>query len=142
MRWYGPYFFLEICCAIAVLTIATVGQTGGSQECVAQGALIYSPGQDHVKAPRLEVMHPLSGKPANPASRVVFDVVINSAGRICEIHVVNAPDHETARRFGHYVGDNFRFSPAMRQGKPVAARFRIVFDAAGKVSTGNSSSTK
>jgi hypothetical protein len=62
----------------------------------------------------------------------VFEIIINSAGRICEIHVVKAPDRETARQLAEHVADYFRFSPATLEGKPVAARLRLVFDEKGK----------
>ncbi len=124
--------FLSIYCVLVTLAFSAIGQTDSSHVCLARGATIYSPAEDHIKTPKLQIVQG-SEKPIKSTSPVVFDAVINSTGRICDIHVVKAPDRETARQLGHYVGDYFRFSPATLEGKPVAARLRLVFDEKGKL---------
>ena len=119
---------------VAAVTLPTVSQTDDPHVCLAQGATIYSPAEDHIKTPKFQIVQGLE-KPMKVSSPAVFDVLINPRGRICDIHVIKAPDRETARQLGHYIGDYFRFNPATREGKPVAARVRVVFDTQGKVST-------
>src|ERR1700731_904779 len=96
-RWRRAAF-LATCYGLAVSTLPAAGQIDSSQSCLAHGATVYSPGDDHVKAPKFQVLHGPREEPVRVTSRVVFDIIINSAGRICEIHVVKAPDRETARQ--------------------------------------------
>ena len=96
--------------------------------------MIYSPGDARVKSPKLLIEPAPLERPPKVRSRVVFEVLVNSRGRICDVHIIKAQDRQTALRVGHYVGDNFHFTPARLKGKPVAARLKLVLDERGTVS--------
>ena len=110
-------------------------QTGSSKPCLAQSEQIYTPGEDHVKPPKLRIERGPLEKPLKSTSRVVLEVVINSAGKICEVRALKTPDRETAQQLEEHVADNFLFSPATRKGEPVASWFRVVFNVGGNVTT-------
>jgi hypothetical protein len=92
-----------------------------------QSEPIYIPGTDGVKPPKLHVEHTPVDKPVKFDFPLVLDLTISARGKFCEIHVLQAPDQESAKQIADYVSENFRFSPATRKGKPVAARFKLVF---------------
>jgi hypothetical protein len=107
-------------------------QTHNSAECVSQGETIYTVGEDHVKPPNVQVVNSVGHPLPKITSSVLCEVLINSKGRICDIRIVKAPDRQTARQVGVYIGETFRFTPATRAGKSVAAKVPIVFDSSGK----------
>ncbi len=116
------------------ITLA-LAQSDGAKPCLAQDEIIYMPGQEHVKAPKLRIERGSLEQPLRSSSRAVFEVVINSVGTICEVRALKAPDRETAQKLAEHIADSFRFSPAIRKGKPVAARFRVIFHVQGTVET-------
>jgi hypothetical protein len=126
---------MPVCCVILTLRLQATCQTDKSQPCLASDEVIYTPGEDHVKAPTLRMERRALDPPLNPSFHAVLEVVINSAGTICEVRALKAPDRDTAQKLAEDVADNFRFSPASRRGKPVAARFKIIFNLKGQVST-------
>lgn len=105
------------------------------RSCIAEGTTIYAPGDGRVNGPKFQSELVFVEPPPKVSSRVVFEVLVNSTGRICDIHIIKAPDRETAFRVGHYIGDHFRFTPASLKGKPVAARLKLALDEHGRVST-------
>jgi hypothetical protein len=110
-------------------------QNHNSAECVSQGAAIYTVGEDHVKPPKIHIVHSERERLPATTSSVICEVLINSEGRICDIRIIKAPDRQTARQVGMYIGENLRFSAATREGKSVAAKVPIVFDSSGKFTT-------
>ena len=112
-----------------------MGQEDSSKPCLAANEPIYTPGEEHVKPPRLRIERGPLEKPLKSSARAVFEVVINSAGSICDVRALKAPDRDTAQQLAEDIADNFRFTPATRKGKPVAVRFKVVFDVQGKVGT-------
>jgi hypothetical protein len=92
---------------------------------------IYTPGTDGVKPPTVRVEHTPVDKPVKFDFPVVLDLTISTLGNLCEIHVLQARDQESAKQIANYVAQNFRFSPATRKGKPVAVRFKVVFNSRG-----------
>jgi hypothetical protein len=119
--------------AFLALPIPVESQFDSSRSCIAEGTTIYSPGDARVKGPKFQSELAWVERPPKVSSRVVFEVLVNSAGRICDVHIIKAPDRETALRVGHYVGDHLRFTPASLKGKPVAARLKLVLDEHGTV---------
>lgn len=107
-------------------------QTHNSSVCLAQGAAIYTVGEDHVKPPKIHNLHVVGVELPTITSNVICEVLINSEGRICNVRIIKAPDRQTAFQVGNYIGENFRFTPATREGKSVAARVPIVLDTSGK----------
>ena len=98
--------------------------------CVAKGEPIYSPGEDHVKAPELhrERKGPDDAKRAiRPNSNVSLELVVGATGDICEIRALKAPSRDEAQAVAEYIADNFRFKPATRKAKPVAVHFQVLF---------------
>ena len=130
--WNNIAFIATI---LLVMIQSVIGQADSSKLCLAANEPIYTPGEDHVQAPRLRIERGPLEKPLKSSSRAVFEVVINSAGTICEIRALKAPDRETAQQLAEVISDNFRFRPATRRGKPVAARFKVIFNVQGKVET-------
>jgi hypothetical protein len=119
---------------ITALPVAVEGESESSRICIPEGTKIYSPADAGVKGPKLQIETAPVERLPKVRSRVVFEVLVNSTGRICDIQILKAPDRETALRVGHYVGDYFRFTPASLKGRPVAARLKLVLDEHGTVS--------
>lgn len=113
--------------------IPVESQSDGSRACIPAGTTIYSAADAGVKGPKLQSEVAFGERPPKVSFPVVFEVLINSAGRICDVHIINAPDREAAFRVGRYVGDHFRFTPASLKGKPIAARLTLVLDQRGRV---------
>ena len=126
-------YFIAVGVLMGLGSALAHGQRHSSPVCVPQGAAIYSPGEDHVKAPKLRIVRLAVEQPLTFKRSVMSDVLVNSEGRICDIHIINAPDRETALQVGTYIGEHFRFSPATRDGKSVAVLVRVVVDNAGEV---------
>ena len=122
MRRAFPLLFCLI--SLAPVFSAEVEET----HCLSSKEPIYLAGQDHVKLPQLRMERRSPDTPLRTQSPIVLSVVNNSKGQSCEIRVLTAPDVETGRALAEFVADNFRFTPATRKGKPVAVRFRIVFE--------------
>jgi hypothetical protein len=116
-------------------SVLAQGRTHNSAVCVSQGEAIYTVGEDHVKPPKLHIEQSERVRLPKITSNVICEVLINSEGRICDIRIIKAPDRQTARQVGMYIGENFRFTAATREGKSVAAKVPIVFDSSGKFST-------
>lgn len=106
-----------------------------SPACISQGAEIYAVGEDHVKPPKIHNVHVEGVELPTTTSNVIGEVLINPEGQICNIQIIKAPDRQTALQVGRYIGENFRFTPATREGKSVAATVRIVFDRSGRFTT-------
>jgi hypothetical protein len=118
---------LAACLVLIALPFASFGQTNKAESCPIQGEQIYIPGADSVKPPRLQVERTPLDKPIKMKSRLVLQLTVSAMGKICEIQVLETTDEESAKQVASYVADNFRFRPATRRGKPVAARFKVVF---------------
>lgn len=116
------------------LSNSVVSQSANSRSCIAEGTTIYSPLDAGVKGPKFQGELSPVEPPPKVRSGVLFEVLVNSGGRICDIQIIRAPDRETAFRVGRYVGENFHFTPARLRGKPVAARIKLLLDEHGKVS--------
>jgi hypothetical protein len=116
--------------ALATTTRAQEASEPQERLCIAKNETIYTPGEDHVKAPELnrERIGPDDKGRIRPNSRVLLEVTVNSAGDICLARALKAPTREEATAVAEYVADNFRFRPAMRHGKPVAVRLQVRFD--------------
>lgn len=134
-RWQNLPTSVVASFVLAAFTIQAAGQKDERQVCLAQGEAIYSPGEDHVKAPKLRIERGPLEKPLKSSSQAVLEVLINSAGTICEVRALKAPDRESAKQLAEYVADNFRFTPATRRGRAVPVRFKVVFNAQGRVHT-------
>jgi hypothetical protein len=115
-----------------VLSPGASGQVEKPSPCLDEGETIYSPGKAGVKDPKLQMERQSPDAPITVRYPIVLELIINSAGKICDIHVLKATDPETAKRLIEHVTDNFRFTPATRKGKPVAARFTVVFNPPGR----------
>jgi len=112
-----------------LLLICIVGSPGQAEETIpCPDSPVYVAGQDHVTLPQLRMERRSPDAPVKTQFPVVLSVTNNIKGQSCEIRVLKAPDVETGRQLAEFVADNFRFTPATRKGKPVAVRFRIVFE--------------
>lgn len=125
-------FYVGTYVLLGLGSLLAQAQTHNSSACVAQGAAIYTVGEDHVKPPKVHNLHVVGVELPTITSNVICEVLINSVGRICDVRIIKAPDRQTAFQVGKYIGENFRFTPATREGKSVAARVPIVFDTSGK----------
>lgn len=129
-----PALFFWFVAAVLLALPIPVESHDSSRSCIAEDTKIYSGGEPGIKGAKLLEPVPLE-RPPRIKSRVVFEVLVNSAGRICDVHIITAPDRDTAFRVGRYVGENLHFTPARFEGKPVAARLKLVLDEHGRVST-------
>jgi len=132
----GFGLFPSLTLAVLILSThlgAVRSESDRSAICLAEGEHIYSSTDNEVKMPKLHIEES-KRREVSPKSPVEFEIILNPAGRLCEIHVLKAPDRDTAKQLAYRVGDYFRFSPATRKGKPVAIRFRIVFESDGHLS--------
>jgi hypothetical protein len=109
---------------------AQEGQQSPEPSCIAKDEPIYTPGEDHVKFPEVQMAshHPDNPNAIKPGTRASFDLLINSSGQICTVKALRAPNREEAIELANFVADNFRFKPATRKGKPVAVRFVTIFN--------------
>jgi hypothetical protein len=78
-----------------------------------------SPGKGQVKAPKLETSQ-AEQVPLQMKGITWLELLVNSEGRLCEVHVVKTTDHDSAAQIATYVSKHWRFKPAIRDGKPVS----------------------
>ncbi|HEX3322694.1 MAG TPA: energy transducer TonB [Terriglobales bacterium] len=111
--------------ATALLFLPLAAQDSKPAEkpsCIATTETVYQPGKDGVQPP--QPPSPLKSKNV-PTVRgpVSLELLINSEGRPCEVHVVSARDTSNAAALAEYISEHWTFKPATRKGKAVAVRF-------------------
>jgi hypothetical protein len=121
---------------ILVLTLLLARCLAGAQEsnlaksepCVAPGEKIYQPGIDHVKPPEFMSVPKKVSEPPSTRRQVTLEVLLNSHGTICEVHIMRSTNVENSRKVAENVAQNSKFNPATRYGKPVAIKFLMNFN--------------
>jgi hypothetical protein len=121
---------LVLTCLLAAgfLSAAEKSDLAESEPCVAPGEKIYRPGVDHVKPPELIPVSKSSSEPPSTPRQVTLEVLLNSHGTICEVHILRSTNVENPRKVAENVAQNFRFKPAIRYDKAVAVKFSMNFN--------------
>jgi TonB family protein len=109
-------------CALAVAQ----EQPASSGECVPGGEPIYHAEKDKIKPPKLETKQ-AEQSPPQIRGTALLELLVNSEGRLCEVHILKATDHDAAVQVAAYVAKHWKFKPAIHDGKPVAVFFRSNF---------------
>ena len=104
------------------------GNPANSDPCVAPGEKIYQPGVDHVTPPKLIPAPKKGSDPPSTPRQVTLEVLLNSQGTICNVHILRSTNVDNPRRVAEKVAQNFKFKPATRFDKPVAVKFLMNFD--------------
>lgn len=118
--------------ALAIATTLFLSSSALAQEaqsatpCIASDERIYEPGKDGVKAPQ-----PLHEKHAETPPKIrggaSLQLIVNKEGRVCGAKVVTASDKSAAKEMADYVLKYWHFSPATKDGTPVAVTFTLNF---------------
>lgn len=95
-------------------------------ECVARGESIYHAEKDKVKPPKLETKQ-AEQLPPQIRGNTWLELLVNSEGRLCGVHILKTTDHDAAVQIAAYVAKHWKFKPAIHDGKPVAIIFRSNF---------------
>ena len=93
--------------------------------CTSQNETVYHADVDNVKPPAFikdEYPEEIKGSAR-------LELLIDSRGRICSIGFLDRTDRELGSKLAEHIVKYWKFSPATRGGKPVAAFFRISFPA-------------
>ena len=96
--------------------------TSTKPPCIQAGESVYQPGSDGVHPPQPT---PNQNDKTAPDIRGPFSIelLVNSAGRVCDARVLNAKDRLSAEKAAQYISEHWTFRPGTRQGKPVAVKF-------------------
>ena len=118
--------FPAIALVSACVSVVAQEQPAASQECVARGEPIYHAEKDKVKPPKLETKQE-EQSPPQIRGNTWLELLVNSEGRLCEVHILKTTDHDDALQIAAYVAKHWKFKPAIHDGKPVAVFFRSNF---------------
>jgi Gram-negative bacterial TonB protein C-terminal len=115
--------------AAALLSLRLTAQESKPTEkpCIDPTEAIYRPGKDEVQPP--QPPSPIKGKGAPTIhGPVTLELLINSEGHACEVHIVSARDTSNAKVLAQYISEHWTFKPATRKGTPVAVKFLMNWD--------------
>jgi len=98
---------------VLAITCPVMAQIDKSTPCITDGESIFAPGEDHVKPPKLQIEHPPLDKPVKLNSQVVLEVLINSAGTICEVRALKALTKNQQRNLQNKWRTIFAFVPQL-----------------------------
>ena len=121
-RFVVPVFALLSACASAVAQEQPVA----SGECVHRGEPIYHSDKDRFKPPKLAISQAEQSPPAI-RGETWLELLVNSEGRLCEVHILKTTDHDSAVQIATFVAKHWKFKPATHEGKPVSVMFRSNF---------------
>jgi TonB family protein len=111
--------------AAALLSLSAFAQEPQqSKPCIATDERVYQPGIDGVKPPQ-----PRPAKDAKDAPKmrgqVSLQLVVSSEGVVCSANVMATSDKLSAQEAAKYITQHWAFKPATKDGRPVAATFRM-----------------
>ena len=101
-------------------------QPATSGDCVPRGEPIYHAERDKIKPPKLETKQ-AEQSPPQIRGNTLLELLVNSEGRLCEVHILKTTDHDAAVQIAAYVAKHWKFKPAIHEGRPVAVIFRSNF---------------
>jgi len=113
LKLFVPAIFLALLC-----TLPAAAQTGGGEDVYKIGNGVTAPRVTHQVAPD----HPSEG--FRVAGTVLIGLIVSSKGEPTDIHVVHSLEKELDRAAMDAV-KQWRFDPAIKDGKPVAVRLNI-----------------
>ena len=87
---------------------------------------VYQPGIDGVKPPQPQPVKEAKDAP-KIRGQVSLQLVISAEGHVCSANVIAASDKSSGQEAAKYITQHWTFKPATKDGRPVAARFRINF---------------
>ena len=122
----GRVVFPVIALICACVFAAAQEQSAPSGECIAREEPIYHAEKDKVKPPKLETKQE-EQSPPQIRGNTWLELLVNSEGRLCEVHILKTTDHDAAVQIAAYVAKHWKFKPAIHDGKPVAVVFRSNF---------------
>ena len=110
--------------ATTVLSLATLSAgTTTRDECTAKDETIYHADADNVVPP----VFIRDEGPDDIRGSARLELLINAQGKICSIQFFERVDREWAKKLGEHIVLYWKFKPATREGKPVAAFFPMNF---------------
>lgn len=121
-----------ICFVLACVTIPAGGQENAKpadHPCISQDEVVYAQGdvvRKKIKPPKMDV-GAQEQMPEAWKGGALLEFVVNSEGRVCDVHVVAASDKDAAVRAAKHVAEHWKFKPATLDGKAVAARVEVMF---------------
>ena len=122
LKFVFPAIVLISACVFGVAQ----GQPPASRECVTPGEPVYNAEKDKVKPPKLATSQ-REQLPPEIRGNTWLELLVNSDGRLCEVHILKTTDHDAAIQIAAYVAKHWKFKPAIHGGKPVAVLFRSNF---------------
>ncbi len=118
---------LPIVFVVILLAVAATAQPK-EPPCLAKGGRIYRPGQKKVMPPLLTVDQAGREAADAPTARAILELVVNPKGKVCEVHVLRTDDRSADKSIEEYVSKHWHFTPATRDGRPVAIRMQVNFN--------------
>jgi len=95
-------------------------------QCVPPREPIYNSEKDKVKPPKFAISQ-AEQLPPEITGNKSLELVVNSEGRLCEVHILKTTDHDSAVQIATYVAKHWKFKPATHEGKPVSVVFHSEF---------------
>jgi len=120
---------LAVLSALLVCSLHGVAQSP-ENPCIGKDEEIYIPGKDNVKLPQRQ-KDKKGGTPVEVKGNTQLELLVNAEGRICNVRVTKASDPLSANQISRYVAENWKFTPATGQDKPVAVRLTVNFSRNG-----------
>ena len=105
-----------------------VCQDAAEPPCIAKDEVVYRPGVDDVKPPKL--LKTSGRNTSDVRGSTQLELLVNSKGAICGIRILKTTNHESALKLAEHVAKTLEFAPATRNGQPVAVRFLMNFNVA------------
>jgi hypothetical protein len=118
IRFLGPVMWL---------VIGAWGQSSDNP-CIAKGETVYRPGEQKVVPPKLQQDREEDDSSKKFKVRAQLELIVNSQGRICEIHILRSDNRDATKSIEEFVGKHWHFKPATRDGEPVAVRMQVNFN--------------
>jgi TonB family protein len=115
------------CLWLIFATLAVFGQLNSApttDACVAKDEIIYGPDEKRVKPPRLDTP-PAEQMPEKVKGQFILEIVVNSDGRLCEVHLKKASDKAAGMQLAAHIAEHWKFKPATLDGKAVAVKIIV-----------------
>jgi len=66
--------------------------------------------------------------PEKVKGHFILEIVVNSEGRLCQVHLRKASDNAAGMQLATYIAEHWKFKPATLDGKAVAVKIIVNFN--------------
>ena len=112
--------------ALGLASALAVGQDSGQtvSGCLAKDEVVHKPGEKNLKPPKLDI-YPAEQMPEGVLGSFALEVLVNSKGRVCDVHLVKASDAAAGTRVTKHIAQHWKFKPATLDGKAVTVAITV-----------------